>query len=197
MSAISAEPLTGAALAAAIPALAELRITVFRDWPYLYDGSLEYERGYMEKFSKADGAVIVVARDGARIVGAATASPLLGHADEFAVPFGNAGFDPERIFYFGESVLLSQYRGRGIGNAFFDHREAHARRAGNYTHAAFCAVVRPADHPLRPPGYVPLDAFWMRRGYHKAEGMVASFEWKDIDQAASSDHPMQFWIRAL
>jgi GNAT superfamily N-acetyltransferase len=197
VSAISAEPLTSAALAAAIPALAELRITVFRDWPYLYDGSLEYERGYMEKFSKADGAVIVVARDGARIVGAATASPLLGHADEFAVPFGKAGFDPERIFYFGESVLLSQYRGRGIGNAFFDHREAHARRAGNYTHTAFCAVVRPADHPLRPPGYVPLDAFWMRRGYRKAEGMVASFEWKDIDQAASSDHPMQFWIRAL
>jgi hypothetical protein len=26
-----------------------LRIAVFRDWPYLYDGSLEYEREYLAR----------------------------------------------------------------------------------------------------------------------------------------------------
>ena len=32
------KPLTGEALSAALPGLAKLRITVFRAWPYLYDG---------------------------------------------------------------------------------------------------------------------------------------------------------------
>lgn len=35
---ITVAPVTGAGLAEVIPALARLRITVFRDFPYLYDG---------------------------------------------------------------------------------------------------------------------------------------------------------------
>ena len=194
---IRVETLTGRAFQDALPSLAMLRITVFRAFPYLYDGTLDYEQRYLEEFRSTDGAVIVAALDGARIVGCATASPLLGHADEFAVPFRNAGYDPKSVFYFGESVLDPAFRGRGIGHAFFDHREAAARASGRFTHAAFCGVVRPIEHPLRPKDYVPLDAFWMKRGFRKAEGLVGHFDWKDIDQSQSTSKAMQFWIRAL
>lgn len=190
-------PLTGPALIQALPDLAQLRITVFRDWPYLYDGTLAYEQGYIDKFSRSEGAVIVAAYDGARIVGAATASPMLGHADAFAEPFRKHGLAVERTFYFGESVLLREYRGRGIGKAFFEHREAHARTIATFTHATFCAVVRPDDHPLRPGGYVPLDAFWMRRGFRKLDGVVGTFEWRDVGDSEASSKPMQFWLKAL
>ena len=44
---IRVAPLTGAAIIPALPALARLRITVFRDWPYLYDGAMTYEQGYL------------------------------------------------------------------------------------------------------------------------------------------------------
>jgi GNAT superfamily N-acetyltransferase len=194
---IRVETLEGEAFRAALPALAGLRIEVFRDFPYLYDGSLEYERGYLAKFGETPGAAIVGAFDGAAIVGCATCSPLLGHADEFAAPFAAAGYDPAEVFYFSESVLRTGYRGRGIGHAFFDHREAHARRAGTYRFLAFCGVVRPPDHPLRPKDYVPLDAFWVKRGFRKAEDLLARFEWKDIDQPEKTSKPMQFWIKAL
>jgi GNAT superfamily N-acetyltransferase len=177
--------------------LAQLRIDVFRDWPYLYDGSIDHEQGYLAKFAASEGAVIVAAFDADEIIGAATASPMVGHADEFAQPFRARGYDVSRIFYFGESVLLKPYRGKGIGHAFFDHREAHARSLGGYSHTTFCAVVRPADHPLRPRDYVPLDAFWTRRGYQKVEGLVGSFEWKDIDQPEKTIKPMQFWMKAI
>jgi hypothetical protein len=40
---------------------------------------------------------------------------------------GVPGMDVGRVFYFGESMLLPRCRGRGIGHAFFGHREAHAR----------------------------------------------------------------------
>ncbi|MFM9845571.1 MAG: GNAT family N-acetyltransferase [Hyphomicrobiaceae bacterium] len=191
------ERLTGSALADAVPELARLRMTVFRDWPYLYDGTLAYEQHYLATFSAASGAVVVAAYDADAMIGAATAAPLLGSAAEFAEPFLARGDDPEKIFYFGESVLLQAYRGQGLGHAFFDHREGHARSFGRFTLAAFCAVQRPAAHPFRPQDYVPLDAFWRKRGFEMADGLTTSFSWKDIDQPDETAKPMQFWIKAL
>lgn len=194
---VTVEPLTGTALSSALPALAGLRISVFRDWPYLYDGTLDYEQRYIEKFAADSDAVIVAARDGDKIVGVATAAPMTGHADAFAEPFRQRGYDVGRIFYFGESVLLPAYRGRRIGHAFFDHREAHARGLGRFSHATFCGVVRPDDHPLKPAGYRPLDGFWRSRGYRPLDGLVGSFEWRDVDRSASTSKRMQFWMREL
>lgn len=194
---ITVEPLTGDDLRRALPDLARLRIAVFREWPYLYEGTLAYEQDYMAKFGAAQGAVIVAARDGATVVGAATATPMLGHSDAFAAPFRAHGHDVARIFYFGESVLLKAYRGRGIGHKFFDHREAHARSFGTYTHATFCSVVRPDDHPLKPADAQTHDAFWTKRGYAKADGVVAHFDWLELGESEKTTKPMQFWIRAL
>ena len=47
------EALTGERLAQALPSLAELRIAVFRDFPYLYDGTLAYEQDYLARFAAA------------------------------------------------------------------------------------------------------------------------------------------------
>jgi GNAT superfamily N-acetyltransferase len=190
-------PLTGKDLAQGLPAVARLRIAVFRDWPYLYDGTLAYEEKYLAKLAAARGAVIVAAYDGEAIVGCATAAPLSEVEGEVAEPFRARGFDIARIFYCGESVLLPQYRGRGVGHAFFEHREVQARALGGFAHSAFCAVVRPDDHPLRPKDYAPLDRFWIKRCYAKAEGIVGRFAWKDVDQPAETEKPMQFWMKTL
>jgi GNAT superfamily N-acetyltransferase len=182
---------------AALPDLARLRITVFRKWPYLYDGALAYEERYLARFASTERSVIVAAYDGETVIGAATASPIGGHVPEFSEPLVKAGLPVEEIFYFGESVLLPGYRGQGIGHAFFDHREAHARTFPEYLFAAFCAVVRPADHPLRDPDYRPLDPFWNKRGYFPLRGVASSFAWKDIGQEAETPKDMRFWMRAL
>ncbi|MEZ5818179.1 MAG: GNAT family N-acetyltransferase [Hyphomicrobiaceae bacterium] len=189
--------LTGGALKAALGDLARLRIEVFRAWPYLYDGSYDYEREYFSNFIQSDKAIVVAARDGGRIVGAATAAPMGEHAEEFAEPFERGGYDIASIFYLGESVLLPAYRGRGLGHAFFDHREAHARALGGFSKASFCSVVRPENHPLRPPDYRPLDAFWRKRGYEKVPGLIGEFSWLDLGDTEESSKPMQFWMKAF
>lgn len=188
--------LTGAALQAALDDLAALRIAVFAAYPYLYDGSAEYERKYLAEFVASPDAVLVAARDGERIVGAATASPLSAQDDYIREPFERSGIDTAKVFYFGESVLLPEYRGKGIGHAFFDHREA-AARAWGASYASFCAVVRPEDHPARPEGYVPLDAFWTRRGYAPVPGLTGMFHWQEHGESEESAKPMQYWMRAL
>ena len=190
------EVLTGAALDAALDDVARLRIAVFRDWPYLYDGDLGYERDYLQTYRDSPGAVLVGAFDGDTLVGAATGTPMEDHAEDFAAAFEGTGLALDQVFYCAESVLLPGYRGQGIGHRFFDLREAHARALGR-RHSAFYGVQRPGDHPLRPQGYRPLDAFWRKRGYAPLDGAVARFRWKDIDQPAETDHALQFWIRPL
>jgi GNAT superfamily N-acetyltransferase len=190
------EALTGAALEAALDDVARLRIEVFRTFPYLYDGDLDYERRYLAPYRTSLGAIVVGAFDGATLVGAATGTPMEDHASDFAAAFSGTGLDLADIFYCAESVLLPEYRGRGIGNRFFDIREAHARSLGR-GHVAFCAVIRPDDHPVRPPDYRPLDGFWRNRGYAPLPGVLAQFSWRDIGEAETTRKPLQFWIRRL
>jgi GNAT superfamily N-acetyltransferase len=187
---------TGDAVGHVLDDVARLRIAVFRDWPYLYDGDLAYERDYLAEFAASPGAIVVTARDGTRIVGAATGSPLADHAEDFADAFAGSGIDIGDVFYCAESVLLPDYRGQGAGHRFFDLREAQGRALGA-TYCAFCAVVRPEDHPARPPGYVPLDGFWKKRGYDKLSGAVAHFSWQDVGKGQTDAKPLQVWIRRL
>ena len=193
---LSFRVLTGPGIASALDDLAQLRIAVFRDWPYLYDGDLDYERRYLGAYRDSADAILVAAFDRDRIVGMATGTPMEDHAEDFAAPVAPTGFPLDQVFYCAESVLLPAYRGQGAGHAFFDAREAHGRALGR-RYAAFCAVMRPDDHPLRPAAYRPLDAFWRKRGYAALDGVQARFRWKDIDQPAEADHPLQFWIKPL
>ena len=188
------ETLSGGAIRAVVPELARLRVEVFRDWPYLYDGDLAYERRYLAKYAGMEYATIVVARVDGRVVGASTALPLATAEKEMQRPFLDAGLDPRDWYYFGESVLEAAHRGRGIGVAFFRAREARAAALG-FRRTTFCAVERPHDHPLRPAGHVPLDAFWTRRGYVRRPELRASFDWRDIGAKAEAPHPMVFWTR--
>lgn len=190
------ETCRGAALTQYLPALASLRIRVFREWPYLYDGSEAYERAYLETYQRAPGAAVVVAFDDAAVVGAATCLPMAHAAPEVQAPFTAAGWDIATLFYFGESVLLRPYRGRGAGVAFFAAREAQARAQGAAM-AVFCAVERPASHPARPADATPLDGFWQKRGYAKLPGLVCQMRWRDTDEAAETAKTMQFWARTL
>ncbi|NIY80745.1 GNAT family N-acetyltransferase [Celeribacter sp. HF31] len=193
---LSFRTLKGAEVEAALDDLARLRITVFREWPYLYDGSLEYERTYMASYVGNDRAVLAAAFDGDRIVGAATGSPLAEHAEDFAAAFAHVDMPMDSVFYCAESVLLPEYRGHGAGHAFFDAREAHARALG-LRYSAFCSVIRPENHPLRPTGARSHDTFWRKRGYVPMEGVIAHFAWKDVDETTSSDKSLQFWGKPL
>lgn len=193
---LDVRPLSAEEAAARFDDLAGLRITVFRAFPYLYDGDMAYERDYLATYMEAPGAFIAGAFDGDALVGASTAAPLGEHKTAFAEPFAARGLDPDDFFYFGESVLLPAYRGRGAGVAFFDLREAEARRQG-FAHCLFSAVIRPEDHPMRPADYVPLDDFWRKRGYRRLEGVRTGFAWKDIGETGETEKPMEYWVKSL
>jgi GNAT superfamily N-acetyltransferase len=190
------EPMTRAEIDRHLWDIADLRIRVFAAFPYLYDGDRDYEARYLATYRENPDAIVVGAWDGDRLVGASTGTPMEAHSEDFAAAFAGPALPIRDIFYCAESVLLPEFRGRGAGHRFFDLREAHARRLGRRW-SAFCAVIRPPDHPDRPPDYRDLEPFWRARGYEPLEGAIAHFAWRDHGDDHETDKPLQFWIRAL
>lgn len=194
------EVATGRALLDAIADLARLRTAVFRDFPYLYQGSAAYEEAYLHTYAGAPGAFLALARDGDQVVGASSALPLSAEAPELQRPFlesapdGHPEFDLGDVLYLGESVLLPAYRGQGLGHRFFDLREAHAEALGLHV-KTFCAVQRPPDHPLRPQPERTLSAFWQARGYAERPDLFTEVRWQDVDQTGETPKTMRFWVR--
>lgn len=192
---IRVERLTGAAILDRLDDLSRLRIEVFRDWPYLYEGDMGYEQRYLRAYADSPDAVLVAAFDGDKAIGASTAMPMAEALKECIEPFARSGYDLRTLFYFGESVLLKPYRGLGLGVRFFEEREAAARKHPGVMYTTFCGVERPADHPLRPRDDVPLDRFWQNRGYTKHPGLVAHISWRDIGEDAETPKPLVFWMK--
>lgn len=194
---ISIEVLGGADIGPCLDDVARLRIAVFRAFPYLYDGDPDYERRYLASYAASRESVFVLARDGARVIGASTGIPLADDGAAFQQPFVERGIEVGRVFYFGESVLLPEYRGLGIGHRFFDAREAWATRLGRFDWTAFAAVDRAPDDPRCPGSHRDNDAFWIKRGYARQPGMTMQLAWKEIGEPEESEKPLTFWLRPL
>lgn len=196
MTPVTVKRVVGSELAAHIGDVARLRIQVFRDFPYLYDGTAAYEEKYLRTYVDCSTSVVVLALDGDAIVGASTAIPMQHETAEFQEPLVRAGYDPEKVFYCAESVLLPTYRGQGLGFRFFDERETHAREVGDFDYSCFCAVERPVDHPRRPADYRPLHSLWNKRGYHE-QPLTTTYRWKDLDEPHETDKTMTYWMKAM
>ncbi len=184
----------GAELAPHLDALGELRIAVFREYPYLYVGTLEHEREYLHTYLKSSGSLVVLVFDDDRVVGATTCLPMLDEGPEFQAAFVQAGYDLSTICYFGESILLPAYRGQGLGKEFFVRREAHVRNLGMKL-STFCAVDRHAEHAQRPQDYRELDEFWRSQGYVRHPELQATFVWKEIGEETESPKTLTFWTK--
>lgn len=188
---------TGKGIESVFDDLAGLRIAVFHDYPYLYEGTIAYEKEYLKTYSNSERAFLFSVYHGKTMVGATTCIPLSDEMEEVKKPFKDLGMEVFRIFYFGESILLPEYRGLGLGNRFFDEREAHARSFGDYDLSCFCSVDRGDNHPKKPDNYRANDAFWLKRGYQQEPSLQALMEWPDIGEGESSGKKMIFWTKSL
>ena len=196
MSAIDIVPLKGPLPKQHLKDLAQLRISIFRDYPFLYDGSLAYEEKYLEPYMKSENFLLVLVFDGKKIVGASTALPLAEEHQEFQAPFIEKQLNPKEYCYFGESMLEPEYRGQGISKKFFLERENHAKSLG-LPSTCFCSISRPLDHPKRPKNFYTLNEFWKKQGYKENFSLIANCSYKELGDVEETIKPLHFWIKKL
>lgn len=177
--------------------LARLRMTVFRSWPYLYEGDFDYEKKYLKTYTSSKNSFVALALFEDQIIGATTAILASDEESSFQKPFIERQLAPESVCYFGESILLPEYRGLGIGKEFMNRRLRFAESLPGVRQAAFCSVIRPANHPLRPADYRPLDSFWKQMKFEPVEGMLTEYLWRDVGEEKETTKQLQFWMRDL
>ncbi len=177
--------------------LATLRINVFREYPYLYEGNLEYEKNYLSQYLSTKNSVLVIAKDKERIIGAITGIPLNETFSDCRNFFIENKIPMEGRFYLGEITLLKEYRGQGIGARLYEVFEEFVRSNERYQEIVLCEVATSKDDPRRTSDYFCLDSFWAKRGYVKNPDWVTQFSWKELDSEKEFYHPMVFWTKKL
>ena len=193
---ITKELVTGAAIAVVLDSLASLRLEIFREYPYLYDGRREDELAYLKSYAEAPDACVILAHDEGAVVGAATGMPFIHEGAQMLPAIAASQYNVEKLYYVGELLLYPAYRNKGLGLQLLGQLEQQIHSLGRYQHLVCATVERPAAHLLQPDVYVPITRFLARTGFDLMPGVTTSFAWRETD-GIRRDHPMQFWVKEL
>lgn len=177
--------------------IAHLRISIFREYPYLYDGDKEYETKYLKKFISTDESIMVLAFSNDKIVGALTGLPLRCEEPNVYEPWIQTNRSVDQFFYFSEGLLYREYRNKGIGRRMFQLAESWVEKTGRYEALTLATVIRNQDHPQKPKGYHSTDPFWEKLGYRKSNGIICTIPWKEVGEPQESPKPLLFWSKNI
>lgn len=180
-----------------IDQIGQLRISVFSEFPYLYDGQLQYERDYLVMYAKSQEASLVIAEVNGEVIGATLGLPLKDSFEDCKKPFIKQEESIDDYYYLGEILLQKNYRGFGVGRALYEEFEKALAHHNGYKKLTFCHVIRPENHPECPKDYFSLEEFWRNRGYHIDPHLMGLFEWKEIGGTKPIRHPMSFWSKEI
>lgn len=193
MTDIHVRAFTGSGLKPYLHSVAKLRMEVFKDFPYYEEPDLDRETHYLRKIVTHKETIGVLIFDNTTLVGVSLGSPLSIEEPAIQKPFIDRKLPVDAYFFFDDSALLKQYRGRGIGHHFFDARENHVAHFKKYQHICFC--VPDCLESKYPKDYIPLHDFWRKRGYVHHPEIQCKLLWKDLNQTQPSEHPLNFWIK--
>ena len=176
--------------------IAQMRISMFREFPYLYAGYIEYEREYLENYFKSDTSTILLVFDEGEVVAFSSSILLADELDEIKRPFLDRNLPVEEYLYIGEMMIKPEYRGKGLLRKFFESQESYAKQNG-YQHAVFMTVKRDKNHPARPIEYKEIDPIWRHFGYERMQGIFIAMPWQRVDTGKEEMNYLDVWYKDI
>lgn len=131
-SSITFEALRGCEITPYLNILARLRLIFYQDYPYLYDGTLEEQEDYLQKYHGSEATLVVIAKKEDQLVGAILGLPLLESLDENKKVFQEIAISQEELFYLGDNIALDECTEEGMQNEMYSLFEAELRKQGKY-----------------------------------------------------------------
>lgn len=180
-----------------IDEIARLRIDIFAEYPYLYDGCVSYEVESLSKFANIKQSFMVVMKDKGHIIGLLTGLPLAHEQPAVRRPFTNSMYPLNSTFYFSEVLMYPAYRGNGFASKLFKLAEQYVSQLCTYMYIALANVVREANHLKRPSAYRPLDGMWQHFGYKPLANHICIMDWQEHGDDHETAKPLMFWIKSL
>ncbi len=177
--------------------IAGFRNDMFREFPYLYEGSDTNEQEYLDICFRSSQSVILLIYAGEKCVGFSSIIPLEEEINEIKAPFIAADIDMNQYLYIGEFMVLPAYRkGIKLAQSVADFYEDYAHRLGR-KNLVFMTVQRPNDHPMRPANYRSLEPLWRHRGYQKRDDMCVHLSWAQIPTGLDEKNHLDIWEKSL
>lgn len=186
------EAIKGKNISAYIEQLGKYRIDIFKEYPYLYEGDLEYERSYLSRYAQSNGSILLISYDQKGIVGACTGIPLQDEEEEFIAPFKNE--DITSIFYIGEIMVRSDSRSKGLGTALLSNI-IELIALENYKKICLYTVQREQNHPLKPKNYISPDNLWMKFDFKKDLERLVYYHWRELNDNRETIKAMNVWSK--
>jgi len=190
--------LKSADLASVLPFIAEQRMSCFSGYPYLYDGTFEYEMSYLSWFANLLQSAAVVVYYEQKPVGFLTGVAAVSFGEHFTdsqQAFESQGLDFASYYYFSECIVVPGHRGHNLSEQMFALLEEYALRNG---FTKFCFVTEEHDyHLLKPASYISLGKHWERLGYTKSNIEIRQ-RWKTFQAdgtSTDSDHTLTYWLK--
>jgi GNAT superfamily N-acetyltransferase len=184
-------------IGAHLPALASLRVAIFREYPYLYQGTIDHElREVLPIYARSQRCVCVIAQEGDQVIGVAVGVPLAEMDALMTAPLSKAGMSVTSIFCLGELLVVREFRGQGIGRQLYAAFEKQVRLMIAYRSIAMYEIDRAAD-AAKPTDYRSLDPFWRQRGFVKHPELSFTVPWTEVGDTQPSEHRLVFWIKSL
>jgi GNAT superfamily N-acetyltransferase len=176
-------------------------INAFKEYPYLYKGSLEEGRHYFEHFAAhGQGSVVIATVDG-KFAGFLTGAPLIAVNDHFkgiTDVFRNSNLDPNNFYYFSDVVVLPEFQNKGVAKKFFQILEEKAKKSWGYKNICLVTIEHDAKHPLRPSDYEEADARWEHLGFTKTPMKIKHIWSTIIDEngnAEDQENVLVLWTK--
>ena len=188
---------SGAGIKPYIHSIAKLRSEVLRDYPYFEEPNLDYNTQYLRKIASCKEAIAVLIFDNTTLVGVSLGYPFSHELASHHLPFKEKHLNLSSYYFFGESILLKPYRGRGIGHHFFDAREAHVAHFHAFKHICFCVPLQMESNEGRPNDFIPLHDFWRKRGYVPHPEMSIRLCKNKVEDSLGQESLMSFWIKDI
>ncbi|PLY03705.1 MAG: N-acetyltransferase [Desulfuromonas sp.] len=194
--AVTIRILSGDAVREYLDDLASLRLEIFAEFPYLYQGKRADELAYLTSYAETDGARVILAEADGEVIGAATGMPLQHEDALLRDPVATSGADINRLYYVGELLFYRRWRGARLGQQLLATMEEKIRRLGGFDGIVCATVARPTDHPQRPADFIPIERFLARTGFAAIPGASTRFAWRELD-GVKREQTMLLWRKAL
>lgn len=194
----SMDILVGDTIEQILPFTQQMCLTYYREYPYLYEGTLEEQQACHSWFSKLKHSAVAIAYYDNKPVGFLSGASFVDFAEHYTgslTVFKNAGLDPAQYYYFADVIIEKEHRGHSLCKKLFAALEQYASNLG---YAKNCLVVEShATHPCKPADYRELGDLWIRLGYTESPATI-SFKWNTIQSDGTQErqeHILRYWIK--
>lgn len=176
-----------------------VRMSHFREYPYLYDANIVEESKYLSDFLNSDDKLLVRITENGTLLSLLSGYDFASESEILDIAAREVG-DLGKTFYFAEFIVEKHARKRGLSRLMMESALPFISSLG-YQTASILTVQRNSSDPRMKKGYTSSDPVWSRLGFKKTSTSCdhewATFLDADLSKSKPVLNTLNLWTKTL